>query len=472
LCKDKKIKEILLAHHGDDQAETVMMRLMKGRWRSGLAGMRGIEDIPECHGMHGVSHSGSVVSESPRLPYPLEEGGMKILRPLLGFEKSRLIATCNEYEINWAEDKTNHIPTYTSRNAIRHILQNHKLPEALSRKNLISLAENMHQRLEVHKESADNVFNDTPLALDIQTGSLIARFPPASSFLDRPIESEKDKHDARNTAFLFLLCVSELVTPKEVVSMGQFSTIIDTIWPILALEPEPTSVESLSAYGIWFRRWNNQTPFISHDHDFGVNDPMEWLLSRQPLLHNEKKEGTISLTIPPSCKDPVASEIWHFFDNRFWIKLENKQIDGDILVRTLEQADLNRLSARARNMKSEENREMYRSERYIRAALNLIKPADLRRSIPAIFRKSVSGRESLLSLPSLGATVSNSSTPIKDICEWEIRYKKCDFGTRTAEDVVVPALSYADIKREVFHSDKEVSCPPVPVGARHILTKR
>lgn len=471
LSKDLGIKDILLAHHGDDQAETVMMRLMKGRWRSGLTGMKGIEGIPECHGMHGIHHSGGDVEHLPYLPYPIEAGGMRILRPLLGFEKSRLIATCNEHGINWAEDKTNHNPTYTSRNAIRHVLRNHKLPEAISSKSLISLAENMQKRLKSHKESADDVFNDTPLALDIQTGSLIVRFPLAAAFLDRPIETQKDKHDARNTAFLFLQRISELITPKEVPSIGQFSSVIDAIWPALALDPDVAPAESFSVYGTWFRRWNNYSPFTSIDYDFLAKNQMEWLLSRQPLISYEKKDGDISLTIPPVSRNPAAAEKWRLFDNRFWIKLKNYLVDDNLVIRTLEQDDLDMLSSHARDTSTKEVRAIGRNERFIRATLSLIKPVDLRRSIPAIFRKDSSGNETLLCLPTLGASRADPRIPIEDICQYEVRYKKCDFGSRDPEDIVVPALSFKNIRREVSRLDKEVSSSYSTANISLLLTR-
>jgi tRNA(Ile)-lysidine synthase TilS/MesJ len=45
-CRDRKIQALMLAHHGDDQAETVMMRLANNRLRTGLKGMQPVEWIP------------------------------------------------------------------------------------------------------------------------------------------------------------------------------------------------------------------------------------------------------------------------------------------------------------------------------------------------------------------------------------------------------------------------------------------
>jgi tRNA(Ile)-lysidine synthase len=76
---DAGIIDLLLAHHAADQAETVIMRSLRGSGPAGLAGM-------------------AAVSETPRL---------RILRPLLTVAPGRLRATLRARGIGWAEDPTN-----------------------------------------------------------------------------------------------------------------------------------------------------------------------------------------------------------------------------------------------------------------------------------------------------------------------------------------------------------------------------
>lgn len=84
---------LLLAHHGDDQAETFFIRLFRG---SGIDGLASMNDI-------------SVLYD------------MKILRPFLGIHKNNLINFLNEENIKWVEDESNSDEKYL-RNKIRAFL--------------------------------------------------------------------------------------------------------------------------------------------------------------------------------------------------------------------------------------------------------------------------------------------------------------------------------------------------------------
>ena len=84
---------IATAHHADDQAETVLMRLIAGSGIHGLAGMRG-------KGMRG---------------------GVALNRPLLGIPKSRLTATCVSRGIAYITDPSNSEERY-GRVRIRRLL--------------------------------------------------------------------------------------------------------------------------------------------------------------------------------------------------------------------------------------------------------------------------------------------------------------------------------------------------------------
>jgi tRNA(Ile)-lysidine synthase len=80
---------IALAHHMDDQAETVLMRWMRGSGIEGLSGIR--------------PKSGSR------------------LHPLLGLRKSELKAWAEDRKVSWREDRSNQEPLY-HRNRIRQQL--------------------------------------------------------------------------------------------------------------------------------------------------------------------------------------------------------------------------------------------------------------------------------------------------------------------------------------------------------------
>jgi tRNA(Ile)-lysidine synthase len=87
---------VLTAHTLDDQAETVMMKLLRGAWTEGLGGIHPVLSLP-----HGV-----------------------ILRPLLGVRRVEVEAWLRQLGQPWREDATNADTAFT-RNRIRHEL----LPE-------------------------------------------------------------------------------------------------------------------------------------------------------------------------------------------------------------------------------------------------------------------------------------------------------------------------------------------------------
>jgi len=79
-CEKNAIKGLFLAHHQDDQAETVLFRLAKGSGLDGLAGMQEVQDY---------------------------EGRMALLRPFLGVEKQEILAYCEELEVPFVKDPSN-----------------------------------------------------------------------------------------------------------------------------------------------------------------------------------------------------------------------------------------------------------------------------------------------------------------------------------------------------------------------------
>jgi len=88
-ARKTRCNRIATGHHRDDQAETVLMRLIKG---SGLAGLAGIQ--------------------------PSSDSG-KLIRPLLATSRAELEEFARENEIAWAEDPTNVTEKYL-RNRLRH----------------------------------------------------------------------------------------------------------------------------------------------------------------------------------------------------------------------------------------------------------------------------------------------------------------------------------------------------------------
>jgi tRNA(Ile)-lysidine synthase len=81
---------VLTGHHADDQAETVLFRLIRGTGTDGLAG----------------------------IAYKRKEKGFDVIRPLLDVNRDEIEAYCEQYELNPRIDATNLEPIY-ARNKIR-----------------------------------------------------------------------------------------------------------------------------------------------------------------------------------------------------------------------------------------------------------------------------------------------------------------------------------------------------------------
>lgn len=84
-CRENGFSDLLVAHHREDQAETVMMRILAGTGVSGLGAMRVISDLGE---------------------------GVRLLRPLLDISRARLEATRDHLDIPHVEDPSNQDEVY------------------------------------------------------------------------------------------------------------------------------------------------------------------------------------------------------------------------------------------------------------------------------------------------------------------------------------------------------------------------
>ena len=93
LAEDIGADVVMTAHHADDQAETILFRLLRG---SGLAGLSGIK------------------SESRR-------GEIKLARPLLPLRKSQLVVVCNVANQPFVDDPSNRDEKY-ARTSLRNLL--------------------------------------------------------------------------------------------------------------------------------------------------------------------------------------------------------------------------------------------------------------------------------------------------------------------------------------------------------------
>ena len=83
-CRERAILHLLVAHHADDQAETVAMRAERASGPDGLAGMAAL----------------------------VEHRHARLLRPLLPLRRARLTATLLARQVPWIDDPSNADPRF------------------------------------------------------------------------------------------------------------------------------------------------------------------------------------------------------------------------------------------------------------------------------------------------------------------------------------------------------------------------
>ncbi len=94
IARRKKVATIALAHHADDRVELFLLRLLRGSGSEGLSGMKWSS------------------------PSPVDQK-VGLIRPLLNFSKTEILAIAEENRIPFREDATN-AQTDFLRNRVRH----------------------------------------------------------------------------------------------------------------------------------------------------------------------------------------------------------------------------------------------------------------------------------------------------------------------------------------------------------------
>ncbi len=129
-CSGRGFKTLVLAHHLDDQAETLVLRLLRGSGVDGLAAMAPVS----------------------------KQAGLTLLRPLLNIPGARLKATCRKFDQDWVEDPSNQ-NAEISRIRVRRFLEG------------VAPGDDLTQRLAV---TASNMARARS-ALEWATGNLLQR---------------------------------------------------------------------------------------------------------------------------------------------------------------------------------------------------------------------------------------------------------------------------------------------------------
>lgn len=448
-CRDHGIHSLFLAHHRDDQAETVLMRMINGHRKDGLCGMRLSGDIPECRGIYGVHQSGVVDDhsattskiefggrmDSPEDSMPstaspmgmrIESGGIKVYRPLLGFSKQELRDTCGANDMTWFEDKTNADPTLTMRNAIRHIYANNTLPVALQKPSILALAKRLQECRDKDLERRNKSFRQKVQILKFEPSV------PYCSVYFEPLDmgkfsnnSGEDSSTEFEDASWWLRAAIQLISPVENITLGSLSTAVQRVFPELDSQPSYSSAprKAFTVAGVMFE----PAPSDIHEDTLLSNRPgynstasensspvpqrianRHWIIRPQPF--NRGKEPRLEF-MPFQGKYEGAywrdNDSWKLFDGRFWIRILNLT-SANISLRPFQEQDVSKLKGTK-----------FMAQLELREKLLLpLKASKFRYVLPAIVAE-LDGAERAVGLPTLGIVAQD----FENLVKYEVRYR-------------------------------------------------
>lgn len=365
-----------MGHHQDDTVETTIWRLSSGGRGAGLSGIPEVARIPECHGLFGVSESGSTVhlskqgshgqtpfqvqvddknkgsitfkstgtGSSPNKPKPstlpdvsVATGGIHICRPLLSFPKASLLETCHQNKIPYVSDPTNFDPTLTPRNAIRSMLVSNSLPRALRAPSILSLIRSSQSFLHTSTEFSNQLLASRCRILDLnlRAGTMVLQILDLPTFLD-PLQSQLPPPRLFQIQSLTLRRITEIVSPFH-----------GNHFPVRSYEPFVSRIFSSKQEGHNDdgTESNDQTPPPRQNFTLGgvMFQPLTvknsqgqtpggnniWLLSRQPFFKNKCPATRLVISSDREVRKahsgsnlPTYSTPWTLWDDRYWFRFK------------------------------------------------------------------------------------------------------------------------------------------------------
>lgn len=135
-CSTRHIDHLFLAHHKNDQAETFLMRLLRGSGVDGLSAMEATAPLP--------------IQDAGTMP--------TLCRPLLSVDKERLLATLKECGQGWIEDPSNQNENFT-RIKVRSLLESSEI-DGLDSDNLVATAARMGRVRSLLQDLTDKAESD------------------------------------------------------------------------------------------------------------------------------------------------------------------------------------------------------------------------------------------------------------------------------------------------------------------------
>ncbi|GAA94768.1 uncharacterized protein L969DRAFT_20272 [Mixia osmundae IAM 14324] len=217
------LDHLLLAHHLDDQIEGALMR--QGTHSDLHAATAGWDP---------AALGNVLMKPSSSLPC----GSHTVIRPLLDYHKSQILATCTENRVAYVVDPSNAIAAFTRRNELREKIKAFDLAGSISgpRASLAAWTQRLSSRSSMMSEKRDMLY--AQLVSVSTEDDLLLRLP------QRPIAPSRRRHllrrilasfsdrSTRGIRYAELAALSEVVFGWSLASRNRLrrSSAFDTIW--------------------------------------------------------------------------------------------------------------------------------------------------------------------------------------------------------------------------------------------------
>jgi len=301
LCEEHGVTDLLLAHHQNDQAETVLLQLLRG---SGIAGLSGMPDMRE------------LKSQNTQIT---------LWRPLLNQSRAELESYAKAHRLKWIEDPSNQDDVF-KRNAIR--------------KQIIPKLEKLQSEAVANLARSAGLMGESQILLDrlaqidgkpiYQKESLDVRQLKTLAKRDLP---------AANNVLRYWLKSNSLGMPSQ--------ERLNAWWQDLATVKSDAQLEWLHD-GKTIRFWRNQLqvptaldidaggwtfkPVASRSKNPGFN--AAWIAEAQKkgLIHAKKRSGAEKLQIKPNAPRRTLKNLFQEGDVPPWQRHASLLYIGEELI--------------------------------------------------------------------------------------------------------------------------------------------
>ncbi len=258
---------VAVAHHMDDQAETVLMNLIRGSGLRGLGGMPWSREFPQ--------------------PEQLNDPHITLVRPLLGTTKAAIHRYLDAYQLLFREDESNADIDYL-RNRIRHETLpqlasiNPQINQTLSRTADLCRGEAARAELLDERMLLGLTFQERDgVSLSIRLDTLLD-MPVAPQRGILKIACQQLDIDSRELGFDAIENLL-LAIQSDRTASGPHSLVDDVAWTLLA--PSPFYPALLALHRTSALPFEPEFPFLSRA---SVSDGPEWTLECPGSLMTEQ----------------------------------------------------------------------------------------------------------------------------------------------------------------------------------------